>query len=142
MVARRQAAHARRDVRDGSTLRATYEALGARVLVKPAAKGWPDLVFTANCAVVLDGKAILARYLKSERAGEELHGQRMFEQLEGARRDRCDLPHARGRVFRRRRRRDLTEPGRDRNARVSGQLTAINAVRTWHGGSSPQCQYT
>jgi ornithine aminotransferase len=63
-------------------LRATYEALGARVLVKPPAKGWPDLVFTANCAVVLDGKAILARYLKSERAGEELHGQRMFEQLE------------------------------------------------------------
>jgi ornithine aminotransferase len=62
-------------------LQATYEALGARVLVKPAAKGWPDLVFTANCAVVLDGKAILARYLKSERAGEELHGQRMFEQL-------------------------------------------------------------
>jgi ornithine aminotransferase len=64
-----------------NTLRATYEALGARVLVKPAAKGWPDLVFTANCAVVLDGKAILARYLRSERAGEELHGQRMFEQL-------------------------------------------------------------
>jgi ornithine aminotransferase len=71
-----------RDAMSGwDTLRATYEALGARVLVKPAAKGWPDLVFTANCAVVLDGKAILARYLKSERAGEELHGQRMFEQL-------------------------------------------------------------
>jgi len=71
-----------RDAMSGwHTLRATYEALGARVLVKPAAKGWPDLVFTANCAVVLDGKAILARYLKSERAGEELHGQRMFEQL-------------------------------------------------------------
>jgi ornithine aminotransferase len=64
-----------------NALRATYEALGANVLVKPAAKGWPDLVFTANCAVVLDGKAILARYLKSERAGEEQHGQRMFEQL-------------------------------------------------------------
>jgi N-dimethylarginine dimethylaminohydrolase len=71
-----------RDALSGwNTLRVTYEALGARVLVKPAAKGWPDLVFTANCAVVLDGKAILARYLKSERAGEELHGQRMFEQL-------------------------------------------------------------
>jgi ornithine aminotransferase len=64
-----------------NTLRATYEALGARVLVKPAAQGWPDLVFTANCAVVLDGKAILARYLRSERAGEESHGHRMFEQL-------------------------------------------------------------
>ncbi len=72
-----------RDALSGwDALRATYEALGARVLVKPPAKGWPDLVFTANCAVVLDGKAILARYLKSERAGEELHGQRMFEQLE------------------------------------------------------------
>ncbi|NPC58192.1 ornithine--oxo-acid transaminase [Caenimonas soli] len=72
----------RRDALAGwDALRATYEALGARVLVKPAAQGWPDLVFTANCAVVLDGKAILARYLKSERAGEELHGQRMFEQL-------------------------------------------------------------
>jgi N-dimethylarginine dimethylaminohydrolase len=62
-------------------LRASYESLGAKVIVKPAAKGWPDLVFTANCAVVLDGKAILARYLKAERAGEEEHGQRMFEQL-------------------------------------------------------------
>jgi ornithine aminotransferase len=64
-----------------NTLRATYESLGARVLVKPAAQGWPDLVFTANCAVVLDGKAILARYLKSERAGEESFGHRMFDQL-------------------------------------------------------------
>jgi N-dimethylarginine dimethylaminohydrolase len=62
-------------------LRAQYESLGARVLVKPAAKGWPDLVFTANCAVVLDGKALLARYLKSERSGEEAFGHQMFEQL-------------------------------------------------------------
>jgi N-dimethylarginine dimethylaminohydrolase len=62
-------------------LRATYESLGAHVLVKPAAKGWPDLVFTANCAVVLDGKAILARYLNEERAGEEAHGHRMFDLL-------------------------------------------------------------
>jgi ornithine aminotransferase len=62
-------------------LHASYESLGALVTVKPAAQGWPDLVFTANCAVVLDGKAILARYLKAERAGEEEHGRRMFEQL-------------------------------------------------------------
>ena len=71
-----------RDASNGwDLLRATYEQLGAKVLVKPAAKGWPDLVFTANCAVVLDGRAILARYLKPERAGEEEHGLRMFEQL-------------------------------------------------------------
>jgi ornithine aminotransferase len=76
---------ARRLARDAGTgwefLRATYESLGAKVIVKPAAQGWPDLVFTANCAVVLDGKAILARYLKAERAGEEQHGHDMFEQL-------------------------------------------------------------
>ncbi len=64
-----------------AALKATYEALGAKVVVKPAARGWPDLVFTANCAVVLDGKAILARYLNAERAGEQAHGERMFEQL-------------------------------------------------------------
>jgi N-dimethylarginine dimethylaminohydrolase len=62
-------------------LRSTYEELGAKVIVKPPVKGCPDLVFTANCAVVLDGKAILARYLRTERAGEEAHGLRMFEQL-------------------------------------------------------------
>ena len=64
-----------------SALRATCESLGARVLLKPAARGWPDMVFTANCAVVLDGKAVLARFLMAERAGEEQHGHRMFEQL-------------------------------------------------------------
>lgn len=64
-----------------AALRATYESLGARVLIKPPARGWPDLVFTANCAVVLDGKAVLARYLNEERAGEEAFGHRMFEQL-------------------------------------------------------------
>lgn len=71
-----------RDAQAGwAALKSTYESLGARVVVKPAARGWPDLVFTANCAVVLDGKAVLARYLNAERAGEEAHGLRMFEQL-------------------------------------------------------------
>src|SRR6185312_3350793 len=42
-------------------LKQRYEALGARVVVKPAAHGLPDLVFTANCAVALDGKVVLAR---------------------------------------------------------------------------------
>ncbi|MBC7435607.1 MAG: amidinotransferase, partial [Bdellovibrionales bacterium] len=70
------------DAHDGwNALKAEYEALGAKVTVKPAAKGWPDLVFTANCAVVLDRKAVMARYLRPERTGEEPHGQRLFEQL-------------------------------------------------------------
>ena len=70
------------DAHDGwNALKATYEELGAKVTVKPAAKGWPDLVFTANCAVVLDRKVVMARYLRPERTGEEPYGQRMFEQL-------------------------------------------------------------
>jgi ornithine aminotransferase len=71
-----------RDAQAGwNSLRATYERLGARVVTKPAVKGLPDLVFTANCAVVLDGKAVMARFLRPERSGEEEHGRRMFEQL-------------------------------------------------------------
>jgi N-dimethylarginine dimethylaminohydrolase len=76
---------AKRLARDAATgwelLRAAYEQLGAKVVVKPPVQGCPDLVFTANCAVVLDGKAVLARYLNAERSVEEEHGQRMFEQL-------------------------------------------------------------
>lgn len=71
-----------RDAHAGwKALKAQYERLGAKVTVKPAARGWPDLVFTANCAVVLDGKAVLARYLNAERAGEEAFDARMFAQL-------------------------------------------------------------
>ena len=71
-----------RDAQAGwAALKSTFDSLGARVLIKPAAPGLPDLVFTANCAVVLDGKAVLARYLNEERAGEEAFGHRIFEQL-------------------------------------------------------------
>ncbi|MCL4184779.1 MAG: amidinotransferase [Burkholderiaceae bacterium] len=58
-----------------------YLALGARIETMPSQAGLPDLVFTANSAVVLDGKAVLARFLNPERRGEEEHGRRMFEAL-------------------------------------------------------------
>lgn len=44
---------------------------GARVEKVPAVDGLPDLVFPANAAVVLDGKALLARFRYPERQGEE-----------------------------------------------------------------------
>ena len=51
-----------------------FRALGAAgagvELVEPQA-GLPDLVFTANSAVVLDGKALLARFRHPQRQGEE-----------------------------------------------------------------------
>jgi N-dimethylarginine dimethylaminohydrolase len=44
---------------------------GAKVEVLESAPGLPDLVFTANAAVVLDGKALLARFHHPERRREE-----------------------------------------------------------------------
>jgi N-dimethylarginine dimethylaminohydrolase len=71
-----------REARSGwAKLKAACERLGARVVIQPPVRGLPDLVFTANCAVVLDGKAVLARFLNEERGGEEAVGHRMFEEL-------------------------------------------------------------
>lgn len=70
------------DAKNGwAKLKAAYESLGAATEIMPPAKGLPDMVFTANCAVVLDGKVLLARYLPKERQGEEVHGRAMFEAL-------------------------------------------------------------
>jgi N-dimethylarginine dimethylaminohydrolase len=54
-------------------LRRTLLALGATVELVPPVRGLPDLVFTANSAVVLDGKALVARFRHPERKGEEPH---------------------------------------------------------------------
>jgi N-dimethylarginine dimethylaminohydrolase len=47
------------------------EASGANVELVEPRDGLPDLVFTANSAVVLDGKALLARFRYPQRQGEE-----------------------------------------------------------------------
>jgi N-dimethylarginine dimethylaminohydrolase len=54
-----------------SALRAALEAAGAEVHAMPGATGVPDLVFPANAAVVLGGKALLARFRHPERRLEE-----------------------------------------------------------------------
>jgi ornithine aminotransferase len=72
----------RQDARQGwARLRAAYQRLDAQIHIQPAAAGLPDLVFTANSAVVLDGKALLAHFRPIERQGEEAHGLQVFEQL-------------------------------------------------------------
>ncbi len=62
-------------------LREVYRRLGARIESMPPLAGAPDLVFTANSAVVLDGKVLLARFRNVERRGEQAHGRRFFEAL-------------------------------------------------------------
>jgi len=76
----------------GDTLRSTavrqwrglFSALGAGgasvELIEPE-DGLPDLVFTANSAVVLDGQALLARFRHPQRQDEEPVFARAFHVL-------------------------------------------------------------
>ncbi|HEX7761417.1 MAG TPA: arginine deiminase-related protein [Caulobacteraceae bacterium] len=64
-----------------AALAGTLESLGAEITWVPTAAGLPDLVFPANAAVVLDGKAVLARFRKPQRQGEEARFAAAFEAL-------------------------------------------------------------
>jgi N-dimethylarginine dimethylaminohydrolase len=62
-----------------------YDALirhGALIEQMEPVAGLPDLVFTANAAVVLDGKALLARFRHAERRREEPVYARAFRALQ------------------------------------------------------------
>lgn len=54
-----------------AALNEALSAAGAQVLTVPGAVGLPDMVFPANAGVVLDRKAIVARFKCDERRGEE-----------------------------------------------------------------------
>jgi N-dimethylarginine dimethylaminohydrolase len=58
-----------------------FETAGARVEALAGAPGLPDMVFPANAAVVLDGKAMMARFRCPERQGEEAVFTAAFERL-------------------------------------------------------------
>ena len=51
----------------------------ADVELVPPARGWPDLVFTANAGLVLGNKVVLSRFLHPERQGEEPVFKAWFE---------------------------------------------------------------
>ncbi|MGI9170361.1 MAG: dimethylarginine dimethylaminohydrolase family protein [Caulobacteraceae bacterium] len=75
------AAHRRAAAEGSKALRLALEASGATVRMVPAVAGLPDLVFPANAAVVLDGKALAARFRHPERRGEEPRFLAAFEAL-------------------------------------------------------------
>jgi N-dimethylarginine dimethylaminohydrolase len=68
--------------REWAALHRTLGALGATIELVPPAQRLPDLVFTANAAVVLDRKAVLARFRHPERRGEEEPFERGFRALQ------------------------------------------------------------
>ena len=55
---------------------------GATVELVPPARGLPDLVFTANAAVVLDRQVLLARFRHAERQREQGHFEAVFRSLQ------------------------------------------------------------
>jgi N-dimethylarginine dimethylaminohydrolase len=68
--------------REWTALHRTLAGLGAAIELVPPAPRLPDLVFTANAAVVLDRKAVLARFRHPERRGEEEPFERGFRTLQ------------------------------------------------------------
>ncbi len=68
--------------REWTALQRTLRGLGAAIDLVPAAPGVPDLVFTANAAVVLDRTALLARFRYQQRQAEEVHFAAAFHKLQ------------------------------------------------------------
>jgi len=79
--ARDTSAHAAA-AREWTELRRTLVESGAEVELVPPAAGLPDLVFTANAAVVLDRQVLLARFRHDERRREEPHFEAAFRSLQ------------------------------------------------------------
>ncbi len=62
-------------------LKRALEGAGGEVRAMAGVEGLPDIVFPANAAVVLDGKAVVARFRHGERSGEEPHYLAALEAL-------------------------------------------------------------
>ena len=71
--------------RQWAGLHRTLLASGAAIETIEPEPGLPDLVFTANAAVVLDRKAVLARFLHPERQREQPVFAAGFPRAAGAR---------------------------------------------------------
>ena len=67
------ARHAQAARRSFRALAAALADAGARLEIMRGEAGLPDMVFPANAAVVLDGRALVARFRHAERQGEEAH---------------------------------------------------------------------
>jgi N-dimethylarginine dimethylaminohydrolase len=80
--------------REWTDLHRTLAECGADIDLVPSVTGLPDLVFTANAAVVLDRQVLLARFRHPERRREEVHFEAAFRSLQarGVVDSVCKLP--------------------------------------------------
>lgn len=65
-------------VRQWTDLRSILEQLGAKVSLLEPVAGLPDLVFTANAAMIFRDQAIVSRFRHPQRQGEEPHDAAWF----------------------------------------------------------------
>ena len=79
MSTERQADHAVA-VQQWQALQKLLVEVGAEILEVPPVEGLPDLVFTANAALVYQEKAVLARFKHPQRQGEEPYYRRWLEE--------------------------------------------------------------
>ena len=75
------ARHARAARAAFASLVRALKGAGAAVEIIDGARGLPDMVFTANAAVVLDGRALVGRFRPAERRGEEARYLAAFQTL-------------------------------------------------------------
>jgi N-dimethylarginine dimethylaminohydrolase len=80
--ARSDRSHAQASRREWRALHRTLRGLGAAIELVPPQPGLPDLVFTANAAVVYERTALLARFRHPERQREEPHYEAAFRSLQ------------------------------------------------------------
>jgi N-dimethylarginine dimethylaminohydrolase len=69
--------------REWAALHRALAGIGAAIELLPPVPHLPDLVFTANAAVVLDRRAVLSRFRYAERRGEEEPVESGFRALQG-----------------------------------------------------------
>jgi N-dimethylarginine dimethylaminohydrolase len=70
-----------RAVEQWEALDSVYAALGEAIVLATPVAGLPDMVFTANAAVLWRRRAVLSRFHHAERAGEESHWREALEKL-------------------------------------------------------------
>ncbi|MCG8585535.1 MAG: arginine deiminase-related protein [Pirellulales bacterium] len=70
--------------RQWTALREILEGLGAKISLLEPQVGLPDLVFTANAAMIFRGRAIVSRFRHAQRQGEELYDSEWLSRNEFA----------------------------------------------------------
>jgi N-dimethylarginine dimethylaminohydrolase len=70
-----------RAVEEWEALHRVYTEMGEEIALTAPVAGLPDMVFTANAAVLWRRRAVLSRFHHAERAGEEGHWRRALEEL-------------------------------------------------------------